>query len=366
LLDFAEIKRWIALWTVEGIGPRRFVSLVEHFGSPGNVFSASEEELSRVPDVGRKLASNIKKNADFRLAEKQVSLLEKNRFFFLTYKDSNYPENLKSIFDFPPFLFVRGQIKKEDKKAIAIVGTRLATHYGKTIAKSIARELSQMKVTVVSGLARGIDSVGHRAALETGGRTIAVFGSGLDLVYPREHRGLAEKISESGALISEFLLGTRPLAENFPKRNRLISGLCLGVVVVEAPKRSGALLTAKYALDQGREVFAVPGNIGSRKSEGTNWLIKQGAVLVSSVDDILSELEGVLKLSPEKKEEKKLKLSSDEKKIYYLLSLEPSHVDRIATQGNLSTAKTLTVLLSLELKGLVKQLSGKMFVKNGS
>jgi len=364
-LDFAEIKEWIALSTIEGIGPRRFVSLVEHFGSPGKVLSGSEKELSEVPEMGKKLASNIKKGADCELTKEQVNLLKRHRFYFLTYKDKNYPENLKNIFDFPPFLFVKGEIKKEDKKAIAVVGTRIASHYGKSIARNIVRELSQMKVTVVSGLARGIDSVGHKTALECGGRTIAVFGSGLDLVYPKEHERLAQEISEKGALMSEFLLKTEPLAENFPKRNRLISGLCLGVVVVEAPRRSGALLTARYALDQGREVFAVPGNIGAKRSEGTNWLIKQGALLVSSVEDILFELKDVFRITRGKLvEEKVLNLPVEEQKIYDLLSLEPSHIDRIAKKGEVSTAEALTALLSLELKGLVKQLSGKMFVKD--
>lgn len=365
MLDFAEIKDWIALSTIEGIGPRRFVSLVEHFGSPGKVLSASEKRLSEIPDIGKTLAFNIKKGANRELSEKQITLLKKHQFDFLIYKDKLYPQNLKNIFDFPPFLFVKGEIKKEDKNSIAIVGTRIASHYGKSIAKSIACELSQMKITIVSGMARGIDSVGHLTALDMGGRTIAVFGSGLDLVYPKEHEKLAEKISENGALLSEFLLGTKPMAENFPKRNRLISGLSLGVVVVEAPKKSGALLTARYALDQGREVFAIPGNIGSKRSEGTNWLIKQGASLVSSVDDILSELENVLKIHRGKIEEDKVSdLSFEEKKIFNLLSLEPSHIDSIAKNGEIDTPQALTVLLSLELKGLVKQLSGKMFVKN--
>jgi len=186
----------------------------------------------------------------------------------------------------------------------------------------------------------------------------------LDIVYPREHTGLVEKIIENGAVISEFLLGTKPLAENFPKRNRLISGLSLGVIIIEAPKRSGALLTAECALDQGREVFAVPGNIGSKRSEGTNALIKKGASLVTSVNDILDELKGVLTL-PSERETKKLKLhlSEEEKKIFNLLSLEPNHIDKIAKQSQVKIPQVLSVLLSLELKGLVKQLSGKMFVR---
>ena len=364
MLEVSEIKDWIALYTVEGIGPRRFVSLVNHFGTPGKVLKATGKALSEVPEIGKETANNIKTKVDWTKTDEQIELLKKFGFSFLTYKDENYPENLKSIYDFPPFLFIKGEIKREDKKALAIVGTRLASFYGKSITEKIAKELSLRGITIVSGMARGIDSISHISALEQKGRTIAIFGSGLDIVYPPEHKDLAERIAQNGACISEFLLGTAPLAENFPKRNRLISGLSLGVIIVEAPKKSGALLTAECALEQNREVFAVPGNIGSKRSEGTNWLIKQGASLVTSVDDILKELEGILAV-PQREIKKEVigSLSPEEQKIYQLLTSEPYHIDKIAKDSQMNTAQALSTLLSLELKDLVKQLSGKMFVR---
>lgn len=369
-MEISELRYWIALSTVEGVGPKRFIHLINHLGTPKEVLSASVKGLSEIPDVGRETAKNIKGKVKWKVVEEQIRLLEKHstksngEIKLITFRDPDYPENLKTIYDPPPFLFIKGEFKKEDKKALAMVGTRRASPYGKSVAEKLASELVQRGVTIVSGLARGIDSIGHHSALRGKGRTVAVFGSGLDVIYPREHTRLAQRIMENGAIISEFPLGTKPLAENFPKRNRLISGLSLGVIIIEAPKRSGALLTAEYALDQGREVFAVPGNIGSQKSEGTNALIKKGAVLVTSVDDILNELKGVLTY-PSEQEKTKLEvdLSLEEKNIFNLLSLEPNHIDKIAKQSNAKIPQVLSVLLSLELKGLVKQLSGKMFVR---
>lgn len=369
-MEISELRDWIALSTVEGIGPKRFINLINHLGTPREVLSASVKRLSEIPDVGGETAKNIKHKVKWKVAEEQLKLLEKHskapdkKIKFITYKDPDYPENLKTIYDPPPFFFLQGELKKEDKKALAIVGTRRASHYGKSVAEKLASELVQRGVSIVSGLARGIDSIGHFSALKEKGRTIAVFGSGLDVIYPREHTRLAQRIIENGALISEFLLGTSPLAENFPKRNRLISGLSLGVIIIEAPKKSGALLTAHCALDQGREVFAVPGNIGSKRSEGTNALIKKGAALVTSIDDILNELKGVLTFPSEREMSKlKVELTEEEKKVFNLLSLEPNHIDKIAKQSNVEIPQVLSVLLSLELKGLVKQLSGKMFVR---
>jgi len=369
-LKTKEIREWIALSTAEGVGPKRFISLVNRLGRPEEVLSASLETLAEIPDVGKEVAKNVKQKVKWQIADEQLKLLEKHsakaagEIKFVTYKDSSYPANLKNIYDPPPFLFLKGELKKDDQKALAIVGTRRASSYGKNVAEKLASELTRRGVTIVSGLARGIDSIGHLSALKERGRTVAVLGSGLDVIYPQEHTPLARKIQENGAIISEFLLGTKPLAENFPKRNRLISGLSLGVIVIEAPKKSGALLTAECALDQGREVFAVPGNIGSKRSEGTNELIKKGASLVTSVDDILSELKGVLTF-PSEREMSKLQtdLSREEKKIFSLLSLEPNHIDKIAKQSDFKIPQVLSVLLSLELKGLAKQLSGKMFVR---
>lgn len=357
---------WLALSTVPNVGPVRFISLVKHFGSPEAVLSAPEKKLADFPDVGPTITSNIKNKVDWRLVEKQLELMEKNKVQLLTFKDEAYPENLKSIYDPPPFLFIKGEIKKEDKNAIAIVGCRAASQYGKQIAEKIGRELAKRGITITSGLAWGIDSIGHLAALKEDSRTIAVFGSGLDVIYPSENRKLAERIIQNGAIISEFPLGTKPERQNFPKRNRLISGLSLGVVIIEAGPKSGALLTAQHALDQNREVFAIPGNIGAKTSEGTNKLIKEGAKLVTKVEDILEEVKMITTVQQKEKSkiEKDLsQLSEVERNIYSLIIDEPYHIDKIAQDTRMSTPQALSTLLSLELKGFIKQLSGKQFVR---
>jgi DNA processing protein len=366
-VNSSELKSWLALFTVPKVGPVRYIFLVKHFGSPEKVLSVSKAELAELPDIGPVIASSIKSKVDWKKAEEQLELLEKNKVQIVTFRDENYPENLLSIYDPPPFLFVKGEIRKEDRNAVAIVGCRSASLYGKRITERIGRELARRGITIVSGLARGIDSIGHLSALKENGRTLAVFGSGLDIIYPRENRKLTERIKPSGAILSEFFLGTKPEAPNFPRRNRVISGLSLGVVIVEAGTKSGALLTAHCALDQNREVFAIPGNLGAKNSEGTNELIKQGAKLVTSVEDILEELkittrEG--KSCPSVLTEEDLShLSETEKNIFKLISDEPHHIDKVATQASVSVPQALSALLSLELKGLVKQLSGKMFVR---
>jgi DNA processing protein len=362
----SEPKSWLALSTVPNVGPIRFVSLVKHFGSPEAVLSAPQKNLADLPDIGPVTASSIKGNVDWKLVEKQLKLMEKNQVRLLTFKDDAYPENLKSIYDPPPFLFIKGEIERGDQNAIAIVGARAASTYGNQTAQKIGRELAKRGITIVSGLAWGIDSIGHSSALEENGRTVAVFGSGLDVIYPPQNRKLAERIMQNGALVSEFPMGTKPEKQNFPRRNRLISGLSLGVVVIEAGAKSGALLTAQHALEQNREVFAVPGNIGTKTSEGTNRLIKEGAKLITSVEDILEELRMYTALHQKEKskiEKDSSQLSEQEKSIYDLMTGEPRHIDRIAQDVHQTTSQALSTLLSLELKGFIKQLSGKMFVR---
>jgi DNA processing protein len=366
-LDLSELKSWLALFTVPQVGPVRYISLVRHFGSPRKVLDAAKDDLAELPDIGPITAANIKSGVCWEYAEKQVRQMQKSGAKLVTFKDRHYPQNLLSIYDPPPFLFVKGEITKEDQNAVAIVGCRSASTYGKRITESIARELAQRGITVISGMARGIDSIAHTSALKEKGRTLAVFGSGVDVIYPSENEKLADKIISSGALISEYPMGTNPEAPNFPRRNRLISGLSLGVVVVEAGAKSGALLTANYALEQNREVFAIPGNLGAKTSEGTNRLIKQGAKLVTAVEDILEELKitirGIESPSGVRSEEDLSNLSEKEKSIYKLVSEEPSHIDKIAPQASVSVSDALSLLLSLELKGMVRQLSGKMFVR---
>ena len=366
-MDTSELKAWLALWTVPNIGPIRYVSLVKHFGSPEKVLAASAKELAGLPDVGPVTASSIKNHVSWEAAEEQLGLCEKNQVQIVTFKDEGYPKNLLTIYDPPPFLFVGGDIKEEDRDAVAMVGCRSASSYGRRITEKISRELVRRGITIVSGMARGIDSIGHSAALKEKGRTLAVFGSGLDVPYPPENKKLAGQIKSSGAVISEFFLGTKPEAPNFPRRNRLISGLSLGVVIVEAGNRSGALLTAQCALEQNREVFAIPGNLDSKNSQGTNKLIKEGAKLVTAVEDILEELristqaEG--SASPAQTQRDLSGLSQAERNMFELISDEPYHIDKIALQASVGVPEALSTLLSLELKGLVKQLSGKVFVR---
>ncbi len=254
-----------------------------------------------------------------------------------------------------------GETREEDIYALAIVGSRMATPYGMNVAERFSNSLASMGFTIVSGMARGIDTAAHRGALRAGGRTIAVLGSGLDVIYPPENLGLAEKIVGSGALITEFPPQTKPKRENFPVRNRLISGLSLGTLVVEASHRSGSLITAQYALDQGREVFAVPGNVMSHNTQGTHGLIQKGAKLVHTIEDIVEELSPQLKGFIRERKKKEVHLNDEEQSVCSVLSLEAKHIDEIVRNLDLALQKVLTILLSLELKGVVKQIDGKRF-----
>lgn len=294
--------------------------------------------------------------------------LTENKVKTLSVTAKDYPTNLRYIYDPPLVLYVKGEIIPEDNVAIAIVGSRRATYYGLQNATKLAYELAVKGITIISGLARGVDSAAHRGALEAKGRTIAVLGSGLNIIYPRENERLAQDIAQNGAVISEFALDTPPYRGNFPRRNRIISGLSLGVVVIEAARKSGALITVNCALEQGREVFALPGKIDSFTSRGTHDLIKHGAKLVESSEDIIEELEA-LKFcqAKETKAENKIKVELDlpeeERQIYACLSSEPMHIDEIMCKVNLSYGKLLTSLLKLQHKKLVKELAGKVYVR---
>jgi DNA processing protein len=360
-----DILSYLALYSVPEVGTQRIVSLVRRFGSAREALDASLGELTKVEDIGDKVARNIKYQVNWKLAQEQLSLAERKKFKISTFFDEEYPKSLKNIYDPPPLIFFKGEIRPEDQKAIAVVGSRKASSYGRMVTESLVGELASRGITIVSGLARGIDSISHQAALKAGGRTIAVLGSGLDIIYPPENRKLADGIAENGAVISEFFLGTKPEATNFPQRNRVISGLCLGIVIVEAGPKSGALLTARHALEQNREVFAVPGDIRSQGSKGTNELIKQGAKLVSSVEDILVELNELTNASAKKERIERVEqdLPKEEKEIFKLLFVEPCHIDKISKELGLRSSEALSFLLSLELKGLVKQLPGKVFAR---
>jgi DNA processing protein len=273
-----------------------------------------------------------------------------------------YPSLLAEISGRPSILFVRGELTPADERAVAIVGTRRTTQYGRQAAEQVASELAQAGVTVVSGLARGIDTVAHRAALAAGGRTIAVLGSGVDIIYPSENRNLAEQIIESGAVVSEFVPGTKPDAQNFPARNRIVSGMSLGTVIVEAPARSGALITASFAADQGREVFVIPGNVYSPASEGANALLRDGARLVRHGGDVLEDL-GFVTGGSNAIAQMPLQIDEKESRVFSIVGRDASHIDDIAEQANLTAAETGAILLTLELKGLLRNLGAQYYVR---
>ena len=363
-----EWKYWLGLSFVPGVGDVGYKDLISRFHNPKAVFEASTNELEQVDGIGEKAARSIKNFSDWDRVDNEIKTLNRFGFKLISINDEGYPKNLSKIYYPPSILYLHGEIAPSDELAIAIVGTRAADRYGRLVTERLASELASMGVTVVSGMARGIDSLAHAAALRSGGRTIAVLGSGLDVVYPPENKELFDQISGKGAVISELPLGSDPNAVNFPKRNRIISGLSLGVVVVQASEKSGSLITASFALEQNREVFAVPGNIGSKLSRGTNMLIKRGAVLVDSVEDIINEVEGLRRLKPIESsvdiDPVLEKLTGDEKTIFSVLRNEPIHIDDIITQSGIESARVLSVLLSLELDGLIIQLPGKMFQLN--
>ncbi len=364
-MDETKLRSMLTLMAVPNVGETRLRYLVDTFKTPENVFQTPVEQLTALPNISQNLANDILTFRNPRWVDKQLSQIDKHGVRIISLWDNNYPAQLRTIFDPPPVLFIKGQLLPEDAFAMAIVGTRRATHYGRQMAKTLSTNLSQRGISIISGLARGIDSVAHKSAIIAGGRTIAVLGSGLDVIYPPENRKLFAEIELNGAIISEFPMGTRPEAGNFPGRNRVISGLSLGVLIVEAPEKSGALLTADFALDQGREVFALPGNVTSPMSAGTNHLLKSGAKIVTDVEDIIDELRHLPQsISQRKKLDKKEapKLSGKESGIYQALSTEPIHIDLLSEQTGLQTSELLGHLLQMELKGAVTQLPGKLFV----
>ncbi len=360
-----ELIGWLALKRVPRLGDMGLKRLMEVFDSSQSVFSASIEELMERADCVEPLARAIKDCSSHPKAQAELKAIGKAGIIVLTLKDPGYPKSLAAIANPPPILYMKGELLPEDQQAVAIVGSRKASPYGIRTAESIAQELSVHGFTIVSGLARGVDSAAHSGALAGGGRTLAVLGCGLDIQYPPENTQLYREIIRQGAVISEFPLGTPPLPEHFPHRNRIISGLSMGTLVVEATERSGSLITAQCALEQGREVFAIPGNLGAMNSQGTNRLIKAGAKLVEEVQDILEELQPqlgakrrVLTKSP------RAQLEPIEEALYEMLSDEPRHIDELITQSRLPSAQVSGVLLQLELKGTVKHLSGQLYVRN--
>jgi len=365
--SFKEREAWIALNMVPGVGPLCFYALLERFGSAIRALSATENELRSVPGIGPKIARSILSFPAENSWKREEERAKRLGIMILTEQDAQYPARLGQIPSKPPVLYIKGDLREEDQMSVAIVGSRRSTEYGRRIAEQLAFDLARCGLTVVSGMALGIDTAAHRGALRGKGRTIAVWGSGLDILYPSQNRKLAEDIPQTGSILSEFPLGTSPAAGNFPRRNRIISGISLGVVVVEADEGSGALITANFASDQGREVFAVPGSIYLRGSRGCHRLIRMGAKLVEGAEDILEELRlqhpCLAGAATTRRERGEPRLEGEEAVLYDLLSDQPLHIDELIQRSGLPAGKVASVLVDLELKGYCRQERGKHFLR---
>ena len=355
-----DIKYWVGFSLISGIGRVRLGQLEKHFGNLEAAWQAAPTDLKRSGLDSGSIRAITSRRPDISL-DAEMEKLDRYGVKVLTFHDAEYPSRLKEIYDYPPILYVRGSLLSEDEWCLAVVGTRRATVYGRQVTEEIVTDLARNKITIVSGLARGIDSIAHRSALEAGGRTLAVFACGLDIVYPAENAELARRIIQQGALISEYPLGTKPRAENFPRRNRIMSGISLGVLIAEAGKVSGAMITAQMALEQNREVFAIPGSILSPASDGTNHLIQEGAKLVSNYNDILEELN--LTAVAHQMEIREIAPASDiESLLLKQLGAEPTHIDEICHSTKLPISALSSALAMMELKGLVKQVGNMNYV----
>jgi DNA processing protein len=355
-----DIKYWVAFNNIPSIGRVRLTQLKNYFGNLENAWKASIDELKHA-GLDRVALRAITKWRPNISPETEIGKLDRYGIKVLTYDDPDYPSRLKEIYDYPPVLYIRGSLLPEDEWCLAVVGTRRATVYGKQVTEEIVTDLAQTKITIASGLAKGIDTIAHQSALAAGGRSLAVFACGLDIVYPGENAKLARDIIEHGALISEYPLGTKPRAENFPRRNRILSGLCLGVLITEAGETSGAMITARMALEQNREVFAIPGSILSPVSRGTNHLIQEGAKLVRDYTDILEEL-NLTTVARQMEMREILPESDTESILLKQLSAEPTHIDEVCRSSGLSAATVSSTLAMMELKGMVKQVGTMNYV----
>jgi DNA processing protein len=358
----------VRLALVSGIGPHLRRALLDRFGSPRGVLTASPGELLKTPGIGRVLGERIARATDAIDVEAELNLARDHGARVLTEDDADYPRVLHEIHDPPGVLFIKGEWRPSDRLAIAIVGTRHATHYGAAQADRLAAGLSLAGVTVVSGLARGIDAAAHRGALAAGGRTIAVLAGGLINVFPPEHVQLAQSIASQGAVVSESPMDFEPLGGMFPQRNRIISGLSLGVVVVEAAERSGALITARHAMEQGRDVFAVPGRVDSRMSRGCHRLIRDGARLVESVDDILEELGPLVEPAPRAeggtmRHPAELNLNEIEQQVLQAVDTVPTGIDLIVQRTGLAVHRVLSTVSVLEMRRLLRRTSGQLVIR---
>ena len=363
-----ELEAAMRLNLVPGIGPVTHAELIRAFGSPTGVFEAAPAEMRNVPGVGQKLVEQLSRAKELIDVQPQLDLCLQNDIQIVARSDADYPKPLAEIYDPPNMLFCKGELLDADQIAIAIVGTRHASNYGVTVATQLATGLAMAGFTIVSGLARGIDAAAHRGALSAGGRTIAVLGGGLLKMYPPEHATLAKEVAQSGAVLSESLPMQAPKSGSFPRRNRIVTGLSLGVIVIEAGDRSGALISARTAMEQGREVFAVPGRIDNRMSRGCHKLIRDGAKLVESIDDVLEEL-GPL-ATPAKvdaatsiRHPAEMKLSEQETKVLHAIGTDTTDFDSVVKTTGLPPARVLATISVLEVRRLVRRISGTSFVR---
>lgn len=358
-------NRETLIWlnNIKGVTIKVIEKLENYYENLENIWLSSNDEINQLKNISEKVRSEIINKKDNTYFENIMDNIEKNDITVMTILDEDFPKNLKYIYNCPKVLYVKGDKLKVDEKLIGIVGSRKATAYGKHITQMLTNDLLDLGINLVSGMAKGVDTEVHLASIKKNKRNIAVLGCGVDVIYPKSNKYIYDKIIENGSVISEFPLGTQPLRFNFPKRNRIISGLSNGIVVVEANEKSGSLITATHALEQGKEVFAVPGNINSIYSKGTNLLIKDGAKIVLSVDDIIEEIREFENIKNVKKT-KKINysgLSKDEIKVVSYIEKEPIHTDLLCLKTNISISNLNSILTILEMKGIVKKLPNQLF-----
>ena len=372
------LQGWLELRAVKGLGPITYSRLINRFGSPEAIRQANFSNLVATGDLSASLAKSLKQplsDANHKHIQHEIEAVEAGQFSILTLADPQYPIRLKAIADPPPLLYYTGQLLASDQHALAIVGARKGSHTGRAFTRQLSGDLAALGFTIVSGLARGIDAYAHEGALAGTGRTLAILGCGIDQTYPPEHRTLRQKIEQHGAVLSEFPMGTAPLSFHFPQRNRVISGLSLGVIVAEATLKSGSLITARMALEQNREVFAVPGSVTHPLSHGPHRLIQQGAKLVEKPWDIVEEILPMLEPSFRQHLETQhqideiplssVALSPEEQGLFDKIPSEPVLLDELIAQGSYSSSEVMSILLSLEMKGLIKHVPGLQYVRVG-